>query len=95
MTIPILINFKNGEEGAKFFEWVCGYKPIKEGGSEIILLSGWHTKDNTRAAPDLLEACKSALDFIEYASDDLEHRGETLTQKDKLLSTITKAEGTA
>jgi len=28
------------------------------------------------AAPDLLEACKAALDFLEHRRDDLKHLGE-------------------
>ena len=91
-TDPILITFREPRECRKFVDYLTKYEPHEEAGVTITLLTGGRL---IAAAQDLLEACKSALDFIEYASDDLKHRGETLAQKDKLLSAITKAEGTA
>lgn len=45
------------------------------------------------AAPDLLDACKSALDFLTRAERDLAHRGESSAQRDKLAAAIAKAGG--
>jgi hypothetical protein len=45
------------------------------------------------AAPDLLEACKAAFDFLQHRAYELKHLGETQAQRDKLEQAIAKAEG--